>query len=92
MTCTLASHPVLLCCNPHYVPPCRDMTNSDMILSFKTNSSYGTVVFHHASSIATGFAGGRITIVTVGKIEAHFLRSLHLEAVQGHLLLGAGMR
>ena len=50
--------------------------------------SYGTRILDHLAADGAGFAGGQVTVVAVGQVDAHFLCSLHLELVHGFLSLG----
>ena len=42
----------------------------------------------HLAADGAGFPGGQVAVVAVGQVDAHFLGSLHLEAV--HSLTGLG--
>jgi len=46
------------------------------------------VQLDHLAAHGTGFPEGRVTIVAVGQINAHFLGSLHLETVHSLTSLG----
>jgi len=55
---------------------CRNPIISDII-----HRSYGAYVLDHLAADGAGLAGGQVTVVTVGQVNAHFLGCLHLELV-----------
>ena len=60
----------------------------DAVSSMESKESYGTILFDHLAADGAGCAGGQVTVVASGQVDAHFLSSLHLEAV--HCLTGLG--
>ena len=71
-----------------YVLDILYMTHCNPILSDIIYGSCGTYVLDHLAADGAGFAGGQVTVVAVGQVNAHFLCSLHLEAV--HCLTSLG--
>ena len=57
------------------------MAHSSTDVSIEKHVSYGTHCFDHLAADAACLAGGQVTVVTVGQIDAHFLGCLHLELV-----------
>ena len=51
------------------------------VLPLKFHSSHGTVVLDHLATDGASLAGGQVTVVAVGQVNADFLGSLHLETV-----------
>ena len=60
----------------------------DAVSSMESKESYGTILFDHLAADGAGFAGGQVTVVTVGQIDADLGSGLHLELV--HSLTGLG--
>ena len=44
-------------------------------------SYLGFLILYHLAADGAGLTGGQVTVVTVGQVNAHFLCSLHLEAI-----------
>ena len=65
--------PVLtfLYADPHYVPHCLHMPLHDPVFSRKSRGSYGAHVLDHLAADGAGFAGGQVTVVTVGQVHAN---------------------
>lgn len=65
--------PVLtfLYADPHYVPYCLHMPLHDPVISCKSRGSYGAHVLDHLAADGAGFAGGQVTVVTVGQVHAN---------------------
>ena len=60
----------------------------DPVFSRKSRSSYGAHVLDHLAADGAGFAGGQVTVVTVGQVHANLAGSLHLKLVHRFPSLG----
>ena len=54
-------------------------------------NSYGTHLLDHLAADGAGLAGGQVTVVTVGQIDANFRSGLHLELISASLAWGTLM-
>ena len=59
------------------------MSCCDPIGSLKFHASYGTHVLDHLTADGACLAGGQVTVVAVGQVDADFGSCLHLELVHG---------
>ena len=82
--------------NPRYVLHGLDMSRCNTIVPFKTHCSYGTILFDHLAAYGAGLAGGQVTVVAVGQVNANFpwcpfyiLNSPDTGIVEGSCPLGA---
>ena len=64
------------------------ITSRNTTNSFEFLSSSGTYVLDHLAAHGAGLTGGQVTVVAALQVDAHFLGSLHLEAVHGVTGLG----
>ena len=72
-----------LYCNRYYVLHCLDMSHCNTVMTLKFHCSYGTIVLDHLAADGAGFAGGQVTVVAVGQVNADLGSCLHLELVHG---------
>jgi len=47
------------------------MPHSSPVLTHVVRSSYGTHLLDHLAADGAGFAGGQVTVVTVGQVHAN---------------------
>ena len=64
------------------------MSLGDAVMAGEVHSSYGTLIFDHLAADGASLAGGQVTVVTVGQVDADLRSGLHLELVHGLTGLG----
>ena len=64
------------------------MSCSSPVFTGIVHSSYGTHLLDHLAADGAGFAGGQVTVVTVGQVHANLAGSLHLKLVHRFPSLG----
>ena len=47
------------------------MTECSPVIPYEFHCSYGTLVLDHLAADGAGFAGGQVTVVTVGQVHAN---------------------
>ena len=58
------------------------------VCTLECKGAYGPVIFDHLAADGTCLAGGQVTVVAVGQVNADFGSCLHLELVHGLTSLG----
>ena len=72
---------------PEYVPYRIAIIRSDSTFSGKNFASLGCPVLDHLATDGAGLAGGQVTVVAIGQVDANLASCLHLELVHGFLSL-----
>ena len=57
--------------NRSYVPNLCLVPHSSPVFAGKVRASYGTHLLDHLAADGAGFAGGQVTVVTVGQVHAN---------------------
>ena len=86
----MGAAPVLLLLdgNCGYVLHGLRMTRCNTVMPLIFRSSYGTHLLDHLTADGAGFAGGEVTVVAVGQVNADLGGCLHLELVHCFARLG----
>ena len=74
--------------HPDNVLHFHPMSYGHPTISLKLHTSYGPHLLDHLAADGAGFAGGQVTVVTVGQVHANLAGSLHLKLVHRFPSLG----
>ena len=72
---------LFLNCDGDYVRYFLHVAHRNSILSLKYHASYGTHLLDHLAADGACLAGGQVTVVAVGQVDADLGSCLHLELV-----------
>ena len=67
----ISVNPATLNCDPRYVPNLDLMADRSAVCAGIVRSSCGTHLLDHLAADGAGFAGGQVTVVTVGQAHAN---------------------
>ena len=73
---------------PEYVPNGVAIIRGDPTFSGKNFASLGYPVLYHLAADGACLAGGQVTVVAIGQVDANLASCLHLETVQSLASLG----